>query len=37
MCVPNLSLLEMGGIRLLLMINLEAIRRVQKATARMAM
>jgi hypothetical protein len=34
--VPNLSLVEMGGIRLLLMINFEAVRRVQKATARMA-
>ena len=35
--VPHLSLLEMGGIRLLLMINFDALRRVSKATARMAL
>ena len=35
--VPHLSLLEVGGIRMLLVINYEALRRVLKATARMAL
>jgi len=36
--VQNLSLLQLGGgIRFLLMINMEAVRRVLRATARMAM
>ena len=36
--VHNLTLLQLGGgIRFLLMINMEAVRRVLRATARMAL